>query len=92
MIGNVLNNDRAAWGLASCGGNAATFGAKTADGGFEEALKNSLGFGSRDDSGGRVNSISMSEKSDDLLGQLQLSFLKSNSVSGIDSRLNGGLL
>ena len=89
-IGNI-SNDRAAWGLTSYGGNAATFGAKTADSGFEEALKNSLGFGAKGESGGRVNSISTVEKTDDLLGQLQLSFLKSNSVSGIDSRLNGGL-
>ena len=91
MLGNI-NNDRATWGLTSYGGSAANFGAKTADRGFEEALKNSLGFGARGESGGRGNSISMAEKTDDLLGQLQLSFLKSNSVSGIDSRLDGGLL
>ena len=90
-IGSI-NNDRATLGLSAYTGNAATFGAKTADSGFEEVLKSSLGFGSRDESGGRINSISMAEKTDDLLGQLQLSFLKSNSVSGINSRLDGGLL
>jgi len=91
MLGNVTN-DRATWGLTSYTGNAATFGAKTADSGFEEALKSSLGFGAKGESGGRVNSISMAEKTDDLLGQLQLSFLKNNSVSGVDSRLDSGLL
>lgn len=90
-IGSI-GNDRATWGVSSYGGNAATFGAKTADIGFEETLKNSLGFGAKDESGNRVNSISMAESADDLLSQLQFSFLKSNSAGGIDSRLDGGLL
>lgn len=90
MIGNI-NHERPTFGV-SPQTQAASFGAKTADSGFEETLKSSMGFGARGESGGRVNSVSaVQNKTGDMLGQLQLSFLKTNSVNAIDNKMNGGL-
>lgn len=89
----AINNDRSTWGAANFSAQAAAFGSQGGQADFENDLKNSMGFGTRADSGGTVSSIvAGSSPNSDLLSQLQFSYLKSNNEQGgLSSRLNNAL-
>ena len=90
---NTSYSERATWGASAFSGQAAAFGGAGRSL-FEDTMKSaddsveSVGFGSTDANGGLISSIKAIEKNDDLLGQLQLNFLKQASGNGLDSRLD----
>jgi len=89
-IGNVTN-ERSTWGTSAYSGQAATFGSGGVVG-FEETLKNSVGFGSKSEGGQVVESISRADLGTmDLVSQLQFSLLKNDGSGGVGSRLNNAL-
>lgn len=89
----AINNDRSTWGAASFSAQAAAFGRQGGQANFEDDLKNSMGFGTRGDSGGVTSTIAAgSSTNGDLLSQLQFSYLKNNNEqSGLSGRLNNAL-
>lgn len=73
---------------ASMGGSSKTTGGTS----FDEALKSSVGFGARGESGGVTESIAAaSTASQDLISQLQYSLLKNDGTGGLDNRLSNAL-
>ena len=90
---NAVNNERSTWGAAEYSAKAASFGAVNAGAGFEEAMKSSVGFGSRSEEGAVSGSIALSTgEGVDLVSQLQFAFLKNQSAnSGLGDRLNNNL-
>lgn len=89
----AVNNEHSTWGTAGFSARAAAFGSQGGQAGFEDALKSSMGFGTRADSGGVVSSIAAGTSGNsDLLSQLQFSYLKNNNEqSGLTGRLNNAL-
>lgn len=89
----AINNDQSTWGAANFSTQAAAFGSQGGQANFEADLKNSMGFGTRAESGGAVSTIvGGSSTNSDLLSQLQFSYLKSNNdQGGMTSRLNNAL-
>jgi hypothetical protein len=88
-----INSFHNTWGAAATASKAAIFGRREEedDGSFEDTLKNNAGFGAKGDDGGVTNSIAGlgSGGLDDLLDQLQFSFLKNNSnANGLNQRLS----
>jgi hypothetical protein len=88
----TINSEQSIWGAASLKGPN-RFGLKETEGGFEESLNNSFGFGARDESGGLAGDLPGSAKSltSDLLSQIQFSLLRNNSAES-DQRLDTSLL
>jgi hypothetical protein len=89
----AINNDRSTWSAANFSTQAAAFGSQGGQANFEADLKNSMGFGTRGDSGGAMSSIAIgSSTNSDLLSQLQFSYLKGNNEQGgLTGRLNNAL-
>ncbi len=89
----AINNDHGTWGTTALSRQAAGFGGQGGGADFEETLKNSVGFGTRNGSGGLTGSIAAaSSGAGDLISQLQFSLLKNDGLNGLSSRLNNALL
>ena len=89
-IGSI-STERNVWGANSNAGQAAVLGS-VGGSSFEEALKQSVGFGSKNESGGVVESIAASNSgTSDLISQLQFSMLKNDGSGGLGQRLNNAL-
>jgi hypothetical protein len=96
-----INSFHNTWGAAATASKAAIFGRREEEegGGFEDTLKNNAGFGAKNDDGAVTNSIAGLGNGgpgggglDDLLDQLQFSFLKNNSsANGLNQRLSSDL-
>ena len=94
----AINNDytsQSIWGSQNYSSTEASMGGAGRNTGtsFDETLKDSVGFGSRGESGGVSESIAAaSTTGQDLISQIQFSFLKGNDLSGgVDNRLNNAL-
>ncbi|MDR1045057.1 MAG: hypothetical protein LBP33_08070 [Candidatus Adiutrix sp.] len=86
-----LTNERVLWGATGNSGQAALLGS-VGGSSFEETLKQSVGFGSKSESGGLVESPAAGHSTmGDLISQLQFSFLKNDGSGGLSNRLSNAL-